>query len=462
MSFGINATITRVRSKLDIGCIFFLIAGVVLFHILPSHIFSPIFIFVLGLALGLLMITILAPEDFNFLFKLYMAGFFLRVLLSLLFFNLAFIFKGDESNGFFFSNDGWCYSEQGWQLYQFAQRGIYIKLEEFLSNSYIEIMSGTITPYDYFNSFVYSFTGKSPLSLFFINSIAGSIAAVFIYLIAKELFSKKVARISSLFAFFWPSFIMWSTQNLKDSIIAMLIFILLWAIFYSYKKSFYVFLAISVLSAWWLYKLSLAFFGMTMVSLFFSAVFLFFNHFFKNRLVTIFVMGFLCAIVIIILSNSVLSMVFGQGFFEGGYFSSIFEFFDYHRSVRAAGNLQFLKNVDLSSPGRLLFFAPIGFLCAILAPFPWQIRSAIQILALPETIIFYLLLPVTIRGIIFSYRKRFNRSLVLLSIILFMLFFLGLVEGNAGTLFRHRSVAFYLLFIFTSVGMSLKDGKTHD
>jgi hypothetical protein len=93
---------------------------------------------------------------------------------------------------------------------------------------------------------------------------------------------------------------------------------------------------------------------------------------------------------------------------------------------------------------------------AVFAPFPWQIGSVMQIMAAPETIVFYILFPVTLRGIFFAYKKRFNQSILLLSIIGGILIFLALVEGNSGTLFRHRFVAFNLLFIFTAIGLSLR------
>jgi Mn2+/Fe2+ NRAMP family transporter len=85
--------------------------------------------------------------------------------------------------------------------------------------------------------------------------------------------------------------------------------------------------------------------------------------------------------------------------------------------------------------------------------------SIAQIMAIPETILFYLLLPCTVIGIAFGWKRRFNQSLLLLSIITAIMLLLALLEGNSGTLFRHRSVVFYLIFIFTAIGISLKGNK---
>lgn len=137
----------------------------------------------------------------------------------------------------------------------------------------------------------------------------------------------------------------------------------------------------------------------------------------------------------------------------------MFSFFQYHRSVRAYGNLQFFGDFDISNPFKAVLFAPIGFLYAAFAPFPWQLGSVMQIMAVPETIAFYFLFPKTARGIVFAYKNMFGRSVILLTIIVMTLGFLALVEGNSGTLFRHRAVAFYLIFIFTALGISLKKNE---
>src|SRR3990167_4789916 len=127
--------------------------------------------------------ALFVPEDFNFLTGLYSMGLILRALLSFSFYIFSFAFSNICKPGFFFMNDGWAYSEQGWQIYRFAERGIKITAEAFMSNPNMKghILSGNITSYDFFASHVYSLTGYSPLSLFFISSVAGSLAALFIY-----------------------------------------------------------------------------------------------------------------------------------------------------------------------------------------------------------------------------------------------------------------------------------------
>ena len=449
MNSGIG--VTQISDK---GRIFLLIAILFIPVIMPMHILSPILIILAGLMLGVLIVSVFSPSDFNFLFSIYAIGFAVRIFASFLFYVTSFVFKGYRP-GFFFSNDGWSYSQQGWQICKFTERGIKVTAEGFLSDPNMLNYSGNIAIYDFFTSYVYSITGYSPLSLFFISSLAGSIAALFIYLIAKELFSERVARISAFFAFFWPSFILWSTQNLKDSMIAMFVFILLWSLFYAYRHLAPGFLLLSMVSVLALSKIGMPYIAIIASMIVFASLFLTINYLFKSKLVTLVILFFLCAVFCIFLGNKVLEFTFEKSAYVMNQ-GSLWEFLDYQRSVRAYGKLQFLRGTDISSAGKAIFFTPLGLLLAIFAPFPWQMGSIMQIMAIPETILFYILAPLTIKGIVFGYRKRLNHSFLLLSIIAGLLLFLALVEGNSGTMFRHRAIAFYLIFIFTSMGISLK------
>ena len=179
MNFGINALTIR-----DRNFIILLIIGVLVSNIIPMPVLSPILIILFGLMLGILIIFIFAHEDFNFLLNIFLIGLLIRIFLSFLFYLSSFIFRSSQkSRGFLFSNDGWLYSEQGWQISRFAERGIRIPMKEYLSNPNMPVLSGNVTGYDYFTSYIYSITGYSPVSLFFISSVVGSLAALFVYLI---------------------------------------------------------------------------------------------------------------------------------------------------------------------------------------------------------------------------------------------------------------------------------------
>ena len=457
MNFGKNALTPAISNRDFIIPLILVISGISFLAILPFSAVSPLLILLLGVMSGIFIISIFALEDFNFLLPLYLIGFGIRVFLSFLFHIFSFVVPGNRSPGFLFLNDGWAYSQQGWRIFKFAERGIVVTKETYMIDPNMGKWSGNITSYDFIISHIYSITGYSPLSLFFIGSLTGSIAALFVYLIAKELFSKEVARTSALLIFFWPSFIMWSTQNLKEPITSMLICVLLWALFYMGKHPSPIFLFVAGLCAWALVKISVPFVVIVIAVISLGVLFLITQRLFKNKFAIIGVTLLVLISIYLFFKNDIMSLLFRNlEEYSIANFESLVEWVDSRRSVRAYGNLAFLEDFDISSMGLLLRFIPLGLLFTLFAPFPWQLGSINQIIAVPETIIFYILFPFTVRGVIFACRKRFNKSILLISIILLMLVFMTLWDANAGTLFRHRSVPFHLLLIFTAVGISLR------
>ena len=216
------------------------------------------------------------------------------------------------------------------------------------------------------------------------------------------------------------------------------------------------FLLLSIMSFWALLKVGFPYAVVLVCTFFFTGLFLFIRHLFKRKSISIFVTILLLCASYFLLRERMPELIFKAGVHDIMEHGSLLEFLNFHRSVRAIGRLQFFKNADISSLGKLVGFAPLGLIYALFAPFPWNVGSTSQIMVIPETIIFYILFPFTLRGLVFSYKKRFNQGIFLIFIIVAIILFVSLVDSNAGTLYRHRSVAFYLLFIFTAVGLSLK------
>ena len=82
-----------------------------------------------------------------------------------------------------------------------------------------------------------------------------------------------------------------------------------------------------------------------------------------------------------------------------------------------------------------------------------MITGVRQLLALPEMLFFYSLLPGIVRGVHFLIKDRLSHALMVLLITAGLTFGYALGEGNAGTAYRHRAqvISFYL--IFAAVGI---------
>jgi hypothetical protein len=123
------------------------------------------------------------------------------------------------------------------------------------------------------------------------------------------------------------------------------------------------------------------------------------------------------------------------------------------RTVRAYGNTAFLSNLDITDPVSFIFFVPVALLVAWLAPFPWQMGSLSQITVIPEMIAYYLLLPSIFLGWGFIMRHRIREGGLIVVYIFIMMLVLAFIEGNIGTLFRHRAMVLPFMFILAGIGL---------
>lgn len=111
------------------------------------------------------------------------------------------------------------------------------------------------------------------------------------------------------------------------------------------------------------------------------------------------------------------------------------------------------QNFDVSSPAGALAFLPVGVVYFMLAPFPWAISSSLQSFTLPETLLWYTLLPFGLWGFFLALRHDARGYTVPAAVLLVMTVAYSLVEGNVGTAYRHRAQILPLVFIFCAVGV---------
>ena len=90
----------------------------------------------------------------------------------------------------------------------------------------------------------------------------------------------------------------------------------------------------------------------------------------------------------------------------------------------------------------------------LFSPFPWKIDSKLQLMALPQVILWYVMLPFIIFGFYIGFRKNKLETapIFLYTVILFSIF--ALAEGNVGALFRHKDMVMPFLIIYFSAAFS--------
>lgn len=415
---------------------------------------APLAIILLGIASTIIVIMLVEPRDFSFLFSLFIVAFGIRVFIGLVMFLLSYQYGVTE--GFLFKGDAYCYGLKA--LYIAKCYKWNTPVDPNYAGSYVA--GGSCTNYDYWCGLVYHYLGENPLVLVLINCVAGSLTAIFVYFMAKRIWGKKIAVFSSLLAAFWPSLIMWSSQNLKDPLICLFL-VLFFYLYIELKKDYKIYLLpIIGLCLFVLLKLSIyvaiAAFMATCIAIVLSIKMLR-----KNIILTVIFVLAIAYFGINFPGDKIGEFLLSlQGFDKDlGIFSldtDLFKIIDFQRRARAEGNLAILPDSDISSFAQAFLYLPVGLLFVLFAPFPWQIGSSAQLMAVPEMLLFYLLLPKLLRGIRVLSRKNWDTISAMVIFMMIMSLIFALVEGNSGTLFRHRSYILYFAFIFISSGFFWK------
>ena len=85
-----------------------------------------------------------------------------------------------------------------------------------------------------------------------------------------------------------------------------------------------------------------------------------------------------------------------------------------------------------------------------------MLGSIRQILAVPETLYFYTLLPAIVSGVVYLLRRRLNVSLPIVFVVAALTFGYALGEGNAGTAYRHRAQILPFFLVFAAIGQAVR------
>lgn len=420
---------------------------------------SPLLVVFLGLCLGLYFVmsqTKGERQDRDFLITVFSVGFLFRVTIASIIYLASRLIKGAGLFG-----DGWCYSENGNLILQMWLNGV--RNFGAIKKAMLTLsQSGTLGAYDFWNAFIYYFTGKSPLSLLVINSFFGVFTAVFVYYITRHFANRRCAVFASLLTVSWPSLLFWSVQNLKDPIVIFFITLMLWCcIIYKRRPLFLWFFLLSGTFLMALRPIPLVVFCLAL-----------------SPFLLMFVMGKVVEIrrksAVIFWLLFCLASVFTAYFLRSLYFETLSMIFYNSKHVFSLewlyrmreyrvefADSAFLAGWDFTNLWGLLKFLPLTLLHSFFAPFPWQWGSPTQIMALCEMLIFYLFLPFIYWGWKAVYRSRSRAGLVMLVYIGIMFLVLVFLEGNVGTLFRHRAMVLPFLFVLAGIGIDRKLTQTH-
>jgi hypothetical protein len=303
---------------------------------------------------------------------------------------------------------------------------------------------------------VYEVIGRNMFAIQLINASIGATTAIVIYDTADKLFSnRRVSRLTCLLVGFFPSLVLWSSQALKDGIIVL---VLTLAIYCTLKLLEKVKIGyVLVLTACLLSLLTLRFYTFYMMAAAVGGSFIIGGKALDTQ-------GFIRRFAAMIAIGLVFTY-FGIVRYAGtqyDQFANLKMVENSRKDQAKSADSGFMKDVDVQTTEGALTAIPIGFVYLLFAPFPWQLASVRQSIALPEMIIWWFSFPLLVLGLWFALKHKLRQVAPIVIFTTMLTLAYSLVQGNVGTAYRQRSQLLVFYFIFVAVGGVIMKERSED
>ena len=369
--------------------------------------------------------------------KAFVAHVFVGALLARLVFGLfVHIF---ELRGFF-GGDATTYDERGIELAEYWQS----------QGAGVSPVQGQTANWgmEYFVAGLYTIFGRNVFLAQSVVAVFGAATASLVYFCAREIFqNSRVSRVSSLLVAFFPSFILWSGQLLKDGLVIFLIVLAMIAVLELQKRFSYIALGLLIASLFGI--LALRFYVFYMVAV--SVVGSFVVGISKTN------QGIVQRMVAVVLVGIGLTYFGVLGIAEQNIetFGSLERVQVSRASLARTADSGFGEEIDVSTTEGAISAIPIGVIYLMLAPFPWEASSMRSAITTPEVLVWWAMIPVVLMGAVYTLRFRLRAALPIVIFSLMLTLAYSIFQGNAGTAYRQRTQIQVFLFIFFAVGMVL-------
>ena len=335
---------------------------------------------------------------------------------------------------------------------------------DFFGNRLMELWKGQVLPNDsltynatrtsgpgwgmnYLVGILYFIFDRNILAAQFFCAVFGAATAPLVYICAHKVFQNvRVSRLSAILVAFFPAFIIWSSQLLKDGLIIFLLVLAITIVLYLQEKFDYFLVAILIFSLFGIISLRFYIFYMVAIAVVGSFIIG------KSGSVKSVIRGFI-AVLILGLALTYLG-VLRSASDEFDKFGSLERIQTSREDLSKAGS-GFGEDLDVSTTQGALLALPLGFIYLMLAPFPWQISSFRAAITLPEILVWWAMIPLLLSGLWYTVKNRLRNAISILIFTFLLTIAYSIFQGNVGTAYRQRAQIQVFLFIFIAVGWTL-------
>ena len=271
----------------------------------------------------------------------------------------------------------------------------------------------------------------------------------------KKLFeNKRVAKFSAIAIPLFPSFIIWSSQLLKDGLIVFLLVLIMTMVLQLHERINYFALVALVIGLFGI--LSLRFYIFYMVAIAVTGSFLIGV---TNSASSIVRRAAVLVLIGIGLTYSAQPRTASTDFEKYG---NLEQLQSSRLDLAQSGTSGFGEDVDVSTTSGAISVLPLGFAYLMLAPFPWQVTSLRQAITLPEVLLWWAMMPLLVYGVWYTVRHRLRTAFPVLFFSLLLTLAYSIFQGNVGTAYRQRTQIQVFLFMFIGVGYTLYKERKED
>jgi hypothetical protein len=305
--------------------------------------------------------------------------------------------------------------------------------------------------YTYMVGGLYYFLGHELMTAKFLNCFIGAITVVPMYALGRELGGGKAGRMVALAGAFWPSLILWSVINLKDVLVVLLIAAILFLALRFARKPSLIVAAFMLVTFAGLQDLRLYVFYAFgwLVPMYFFLV----NRSPWRRRLAIGVPLWAGILVVMVLMNQ------GTQWLGLRYLTDKrVEALDGSRrfgSDTAESGIDLADRIDRAEGGWAVQIRnlPIVMPYVLWAPFPWAARRASDLAIVPEMVAWYAVQLLALIAVIARGRQHWRELFLPIVFSGGLVFVFSLIEGNVGTIYRHRAMLMPPLFAIAAVGL---------
>jgi 4-amino-4-deoxy-L-arabinose transferase-like glycosyltransferase len=297
----------------------------------------------------------------------------------------------------------------------------------------------------YFVGAIYYLFGRNQLLVQLLNGLIGGLTVLVIYAIAARLFDRSSARWAALFMAFFPQMVFWSTGMYKDPAVLLCIAVAIYAVVGLRDRLSLSRVGMFVVAE--MVLITLRFYVAYFVTFAALATFVFTQR--RGAVRMIFTYALLGALLFGALNVAVKRETLEQ---QATYLT--FERLQVTREDQAMwGRSGFGQEYDVSTPAGALATLPVGLVYLLFAPFPWAVSGLRQALVVPETLVWYTLMPAFVRGLAYGLRRQFRAVLPIVVFAVSLTLAYALMQGNIGTAYRQRTQVTMFFFVFMAVGI---------